>query len=263
MHFQPFAFNKTEIATLAPPPGITLPSGAIVVYDFSNASSWPGSGRFVYDLSGNGFTGSMTGSIGSGSAGGVSFDAAASVIQVGNGDTVFYSAFDDRKQMYLGIQYQTGSMGKTTAFASTWDTVGVGNFGYAFFINGGNPASDTRTGVQLYNVGGTGPTGYYNEPAKPGWITGSVATLGMMLNITSGSYKLYNNNSNIATKTGINTALFTSYGTVNADAGKGFRLGNRLSGENFLGQFKKFVAYNRALSDAELATIEAWMTGSN
>jgi hypothetical protein len=261
--FQPFAYYKTEVATLAPPPGITLPSGAIVVYNFANASSWPGSGRLVYDLSGNGFTGSMTGSIGSGSSGGVSFDSATATIQVGNGNSAFYSAFDDRKAMYIGIQYQTGSMGKTTGFASTWDTLGTGNFGYAFFINGGNPASDTRTGVQLYNTSGTGPTGYYAEPVKPGWITGSVATLGMMLNSASGSYKLYNNNSNIYTKTGINTSLVLSYGTANGDAGKGFRLGNRVSGENFLGQFKKFVAYNRPLSDAELATVEAWMTGSN
>jgi hypothetical protein len=262
--FQPFAYYKTEVATLAPPPGITLPSGAIVVYNFANAASWPGSGRFVYDLSGNNFTGSMTGSIGSGSAGGVSFNEALAMIQVGNGNTAFYSAFDDKKQMYLGLQYETGSMSANTSFISTWGTNSDNNqnFGYAFFINGGSPASDTRTGVQLYNAGGTGAQGYYNEPAKPGWITGSVATLGMMLNITSGSYKLYNNNTNIATKTGINTSLFTSYGTANGDAGKGFRLGNRY-GEPFRGQFKKFVAYNRALSDAELATIEAWMTGSN
>ena len=262
--FQPFAYYKTEIATLAPTPVpvVTLPSGAVVVYDFGYSLSWPGSGRFVYDLSGNNFTGSMTGSIGSGSAGGLSFDAAASTIQVGNGDSTFYNYFDDKKQMYLGIQYETGSMGKNTSFVSTWDTVGTGNFGYAMFINGGQPASDTRTGVQLYNVGGTGATGYYNEPVKPGWITGSVATLGMMLNVTSGSFKIYNNNSVITTKTGLNTSLFTSYGTANGDAGKGFRLGNRLSGENFLGQFKKFVAYNRALSDDELGLIQAWMTSS-
>ena len=263
MHFHQFAYFKTEIATLAPPPAITLPSGALVVYDFSNTACWPGSGRLVYDLSGNAYTGSMTSSIGSASAGALTFDGASSLIQVGNGNSTFYGALDDRKQLYIGLQYQTGSMSKNTSFASTWDTNAYANFGYAFFINGGQPASDQRHGVQLYTAAGGTPTGYYAEPVKPGWITGSVATLGLMLNITSGSYKVYNNNSNIYTVTGINTGRFLSYGTANGDAGKGFRIGNRNTGENFLGQIKKFVAYNRALSDPELATIEAWMTGSN
>lgn len=262
--YQPFAYFKTQIAAAPAPTPITLPSGALVVYDFSNTASWPGSGRLVYDLSGNAYTGSMTSSIGSASAGTLTFDGASSLIQVGNGNSTFYGALDDRKQLYIGLQYQTGSMSRNTSFVSTWDTNAYANFGYAFFINGGQPASDQRTGVQLYTAAGGSPSGFYAEPVKPGWATGSsFHTLGLMLNITSGSYKVYNNNAVITTKTGISTGLFLSYGTANADAGKGFRIGNRNTGENFRGQIKKFVAYNRALSDPELATIEAWMTGSN
>jgi hypothetical protein len=265
--YQPFAFNKTEVATIAPPSAPTLPSGAIVVYDFTNTTSWPGSGRFVYDLSGNGFTGSMTGSIASSSVGSISFTSAAATIQVGNGDTTFYGAFDNRKQIYWGLQYQTGSVNRNTSLASTWDTLGVGNFGYAFWIGMGGTtpvSSRTRSAIQIYTSTGTTPQGYsVGDPSGASifFATGSsYSTIGLMANITSGSYQLLNNNVVIGTATGVNTSRFFKYGASGLDPGKGVRLGNRISGENFLGKFSKFVMYNRALSPTELATIETWMT---
>ena len=246
----------------------TLEVGVIPVVNalpncFTTASCWPGSGRLVYDLSGNGFTGSMTGSISSASAGFVSFDSSAATIQVGNGVSAFYSAMDLRKQLYIGLQYQTGSLNNHIEFASTWDTLGTGNFGYCFFLGMGNPASRTRSAIQIYTAAGTSPVGYSaGDPSTTvSFATGSLSnTIGLMANITSGSYVLFNNNVSISTTTGVDTGKWFRWASTGLDPGKGIRIGNRLSGENFKGQFRKFVVYSRALSPTEIADIETWMT---
>lgn len=51
MIFQNFGFNRQIVKGGAPAP--TFPSGAFVIYDFGNATSYPGSGATVYDISGN------------------------------------------------------------------------------------------------------------------------------------------------------------------------------------------------------------------
>jgi hypothetical protein len=244
------------------PTPITLPSGAVVVYDFSNAACWPGSGRFVYDLSGNAFTGSLYDVVGSGSAGALNFDSANARLE--HTSSVFNSAMTQRKAMFVGVQYQTGSINGNTGFASTWG--GTPDLGYAFFMNaGGNSGrSSVRHGIQLYNSAGTAATGYYADPASYTIATGSAShTYYMMANAASGSSKIYNNNVNIGTLTGLSTSLFFVYNGT-ATTANGFKLGNFVgTGQNFRGNLYKAVIYNRPLSDAEIATVEAWMTGSN
>ena len=244
------------------PTPITLPSGAVVVYDFSNAASWPGSGNYVYDLSGNGFTGSLYDTVGSGSTGALNFLSANARLECTS--SVFNSAMTQRKALFAAVQYQTGSINGNTGFINTWN--GNPDLGYAFFINaGGNSGrSSVRTGVQIYNSGGSSPIGYYDDPASYTIATGSVShTYGIMANINSGSAKIYNDNVNIGTFSGLNTAKFFVYDGT-AFTGNGFKVGNFVgSGQNFRGNLYKAVIYNRALSDDELATVEAWMTGSN
>lgn len=256
------AYLGTDLVYSSGPAPITLPSGAVVVYNFANAASWPGSGRYVYDLSGNGFTGSLYDVVGSGSTGALNFDSANARIE--HTSSVFNSAMTQRKAMFVGVQYQTGSINGNTGFASTWG--GTPDIGYAFFMNaGGNGGrSSVRHGIQLYNSGGTGASGYYNDPASYVIATGSVAhTYYMMANVASGSSKIYNDNVNIGTLTGLNTSLFFVYNGTSSTA-NGFKLGNFVgTGQNFRGNLYKAVIYNRALTDAEIATVEAWMTGSN
>jgi hypothetical protein len=259
--FQPFAYYKTEVATLSPPPGITLPSGAVLVYNFSNPASWPGSGRTVYDLSGNGFTGSLYDVVGSGSVGALNFLSANARLECTS--SVFNSFLNNRKAMFVSVQYQTGSIRANTGFASTWG--GTPDIGYNYFMNAGaNNVNQVRHGVQVYNSGGGGAAGFYNDPGAYKIATGSVShTYAMMANISSGSSKIYNDNVNIGTLTGITTSKFFVYGGTSA-TGNGMHFGNFVgSGQNFRGDLFKVVVYNRALSDPELATVQAWMTGSN
>jgi len=239
--------------------GVTLPSGAVVVYDFSDTTSWPGSGRFVYDLSGNGFTGSLYDVVGSGSANALTFDSSNARVECTS--SVFNSYMNNRKTIFAGVQYQTGSINGNTGFINTWG--GTPDLGADFFLNaGGNSGrSSVRAGVQVYNSGGGSPIGYYDDPATYTIATGSVAhTYAMMANVASGSSKIYNDNVNIGTLTGIDTAKFFVYGGT-AATGNGFKVGNFVgSGQNFKGNLYKAVIYNRALSDSELTTIEDWFT---
>jgi hypothetical protein len=239
--------------------GVTLPSGAVLVYDFSNTTSWPGSGTYVYDLSGNGFTGSLYGTIGSGSTGALNFLSAEARLECTS--SVFNSYMTGRKTLYAGVQYQTGSINGNTGFINTWG--GTPDLGADFFLNAGanGGRSSVRHGVQVYTAGGAAPEGFYADPAAFTIATGSAAhTYAMMANVVSGSSKIYNDNVNIGTLTGINTAKFFVYDGT-AFTGNGFKVGNFLgSGQNFLGNLYKVVIYNRALSDSELTTIEDWFT---
>lgn len=239
--------------------GVTLPSGAVLVYDFSNTTSWPGSGRFVYDLSGNGFTGSLYDVVGSGSAGALNFLSSNARLECTS--SVLNSYMTGRKTLYAGVQYQTGSINGNTGFACTWG--GTPDIGYAFFINAGanGGKSSVRHGVQVYTAGGASPEGFYADPAAFTIATGSAAhTYAMMANVASGSSKIYNDNVNIGTLSGINTAKFFVYDGTPTTA-NGMRFGNFVgSGQNFLGNLYKVVIYNRALSDSELTTIEDWFT---
>jgi hypothetical protein len=239
--------------------GVTLPSGAVVVYDFSDTACWPGSGRFVYDLSGNGFTGSLYNNVGSGSTGALNFLGTNARIECTS--SVFNSYMDGRKTLFAAVQYQTGSINGNTGFINSWS--GNPDLGATFFINAGanGGASSVRTGVQVYNLGGGGAEGYYQDPAAFTIATGSAShTYGIMLNVNSGSAKIYNDNVNIGTLSGINTAKFIEYNGTFATT-NGFKIGEFVgSGQNFLGNMYKAVIYNRALSDSELTTIEDWFT---
>ena len=246
----------TTTSTICP---AVLPSGAVVVYDFSDLASWPGSGSYVYDLSGNGFTGSLYDSVGSGSANALTFDSANARVECTS--SVFNSYMNNRKTIFAVVQYQTGSINGNTGFINTWG--GNPDLGANFFINaGGNSGrSSVRAAVQVYNPGGGSPTGASDDPASYTIATGSVAhTYYMMANINSGSFKIYNDNVNIGTKSGILTTAFFVYGGT-AATGNGFKVGNFVgSGQNFKGNLYKAVIYNRALSDSEITTVETWMT---
>jgi hypothetical protein len=238
----------------------TLPSGAVVIYDIANASSWPGTGNFVYDLSGNGLTGTLYGTV-SGSVNGLSFQSTNARLE--NTSSVFNSAMTGRKALFAAVQYQTGSINGNTGFINTWG--GNPDLGYNFFINAGADGgrSSVRTGLQLYNSDGNAPQGFYLDPASFTIATGSAAhTYGIMANINSGSAAIYNNNVLLGSLTGINTSKFFVYNGTNA-TGNGFKIGNFVgTGQNFRGNIKKAIIYNRPLSDSELNAIEAWMTGS-
>jgi hypothetical protein len=237
--------------------GVTLPSGAVLVYDFSNTTSWPGSGTYVYDLSGNGFTGSLYGTIGSGSTGALNFLSAEARLECSA--SAFNSALTNRQQLYVGVQYQTGSIGSYTSFAATWGDIGSApDIGYNYFLSvTANTALDT--GVQLYNFGGGGGFGYYDTSATGVFPTdSSTHTYSMMADAVSGSYKIYIDNTLQRTKTGLSN--YFVYGGTSA-TGNGMRFGNRTgTNEQFNGNMYKVVVYNRALSDSELTTIEDWFT---
>lgn len=235
---------------------VTLPSGAVLVYDLSDTTSWPGSGRYVYDISGNGLTGSLYGTIGSGSTGALNFLSGEARIECTS--SVFNSALNNRKQLYVAVQYQTGSLNTYTSLASTWDAVGATpNIGYGYFLSA-TATEQIDTGIQVYNSGGGSPAGYYDTAAVGTFATGSTShTLAMMANITSGSYKIYIDNTLKVNKTGINGTKFFVYDGTSS-TGNGMRFGNRISGEQFNGNIYKIVVYNRALSDSELTTIEDW-----
>lgn len=237
----------------------SLPSGAVVVYDFADTGSWPGSGQYVYDLSGNGFTGTLYGTIGSGSVGALNFLSSDARVECTS--SVFNSYMNQRQQLFAAVQYQTGSINGNTGFICTWG--GTPDIGYNFFINAGanGGKSSVRTGVQVYAFDGSLPTGYYADPAAFEIATGSVShTYAIMANAASSSAKIYNDGVNIGTLSGIASFKYFAY-QGNAATGNGFRLGNFvLTGQNFRGDISKAVIYNRALTDSELAAIEFWMT---
>lgn len=54
MIFQNFGFNRQIVKAAAAPTFNYVTSGAQVIYDFGNSSSYPGSGTSVFDVSGNG-----------------------------------------------------------------------------------------------------------------------------------------------------------------------------------------------------------------
>jgi hypothetical protein len=259
--YQPFAFNKTEVATIAPGPAPTpmvqLPSGAVVVYDFTNPSCWPGSGSIVFDLSGNGISGSFVGNVSSASVGALSFKSSDAALNVGVGNSRFNTAFFNRKQLFASTQYNTGSFGKYTTIAGTWTSAN----GTSWFT-GVNTTQRADTGVQVQNSGGgSGYIGSYNTGANNSIPTGK-HTYSMMANITSGSaISFIDNTSTVSTITGINTARFFVWTGTSATS-NGARIGNRDANENFEGDISKFVMYNRALSPDERGVIEAWMTSS-
>jgi len=251
--FQPTGFQRQILPTAASDPLAGLPTaGLVFAYDFNYSQCWPGSGRVVYDLTSNGFNGSMTGSIDSSSAGYLSFPGSTAVLEVGNGNSSFYAKWNNNKNLMIGVQYQqTSSWGKNTSFASTWDTLGSYNAGYQFFLDvlsNGN----CDTGVQLYS------------PAQGFYTTGGTVTTSSGLNTivfraTSNSVLVHVNNSQIQNYSTSATKAFF-YGTASGDYGKVIRIGNRLSGENFAGKIRKVVCYNTADQDA--ATINTWLSST-
>ena len=72
MIFQNFGFNRVIIPEAGGGGGGVVTTGLQAYYDAGNASSYPGSGTTVYDLSGNSRTATLVGDIAySGSNGGV------------------------------------------------------------------------------------------------------------------------------------------------------------------------------------------------
>ena len=249
--FQPTNFQQQILPTVPSDPLAGLPTtGLAFVYNLNYASSWPGSGRTVTDLSGNGFNGTLFGSVDSASAG-LSFPGSTARIEVG-GFTAFYNFWNNNKNLMIGIQYeQTASWGKNTSFASTWDTLDGFNNGYQFFLDvlsNGN----CDTGVQLY------------APAQGFYTTGGTVTTSSGLNTivfraTSNSVTVHVNNSQIQNYTTNATKAFY-YGTASGDYGKKILIGNRLSGENFAGRIRKVVCYNTA--DQSASTINTWLSAA-
>lgn len=259
------AYLGTDLVYSSTPPTASLPSGAVVVYDFSNTACWPGSGSYVYDLSGNGITGSLYDVVGSGSTGALNFNSSNARLEVIS-SSVFNSAMTQRKGLFAAVKYQTGSIDGNTGFINTWG--GTPDLGYAFFINAGNPggtgAALIRAGTQLYNSNGSGAEGDYADPSTFSIATGSAAhTYAINADATATSASIYNDNVYKDKVVGLNASKFFVYGGNDLTA-NGFKIGNFLgTGQNFLGNMYKAVIYNRTLSDAELASVEAWMTGSN
>ena len=244
----------TTAPTTCPP---ILPASPLLVYDFSDIASWPGSGSIVYDLSGNTNTGLLFGTIGSGSADGISFESTASVLECTG--SALKTALNFGQQLYVNVQYQTGSFNKLTALASTWGPLGSrADIGYDYFlcVSGSRP----ETGVQTYICcsAGNGPSGSYDTGLNNTVPTGSTPhNYEMMANIASGSYTISFDNVLTRTESGIAPGRVFNYaGGAN---GNGMRFGNRTAGENFLGLIKKVVVYGRALSPTERTTINDWM----
>jgi hypothetical protein len=74
MIFAPFAFKKGQVSVTPTLPIVS--NGLTIYYDFSNVSSYPGSGTVVTDLSGNGNTGTLVNgpTFSSGDGGYITFD---------------------------------------------------------------------------------------------------------------------------------------------------------------------------------------------
>jgi len=236
---------------------ITLPTGAVLVYDLTTASCWPGSGSFVYDLSGNGFTGSLYGTIGSGSSNGISFESSEAVLECTS--SAFTASLGATRQLYVNVQYQTGSFDKLTTLASTWD--GTPDIGYVYFLSVTGSRLDTGVQTYLDSNGVSGESGSYAISNANVAITGSSPhNYEMMANITSGSYTISIDNNLKLTKSNIlPTSRWLVYGGSPTIRGKGMRFGNRSTGQNFLGKISKVVVYNRALTADERTTINDWM----
>jgi len=248
--FQPTVFQRQIVASAAlsnPLEGLST-TGLVFAYDFQYPQCWAGSGRVVYDLSSNGFNGSMTGSIDSSSAGYLSFPGSTAVLEVGNGDSNFYGKWNNNKNLLIGVQYlQTSSWGKNTSFASTWDTIGSYNAGYQFFLDVlANGTCDT--GVQLY----TPAQGFYTTG---GTVTTSSNPNRIIFKAISNNVAVYMNNSQIQSYSTSATKAFY-YGTANGDYGKVIRIGHRVGLENFAGKIKRVICYN---TDADASTIDTWL----
>lgn len=69
-HLAYTSFQVPEVAAPAPTPILT---DIVTYYDVNNASSWPGSGTTISDLSGNGYNASMNNSLPVNTTGGISY----------------------------------------------------------------------------------------------------------------------------------------------------------------------------------------------
>lgn len=246
MIFQNFGFNRQLTKATGGGNTFNYPSGAFVIYDFGNPSSYGGSGTTVYDLSGNNTHATLRNSptYSSSNGGIMQFQQASSQYMDYQGWTtgdvstvVIWKNTDSIFQKYSGYPTSRNNYGLIWT-----NDVGSSPFNKQFV-----PIVGNRDNTSYSSAGST-----YIGPSDIQTFHQYAVVIDSM-NSTSTNVNTYLDNSvatgsqnlNINRTAGISTPTVTIY--VNRDDAVGDRYGN--------GYMMAYLHYNRALTSTEINSI--------
>ena len=229
------------------PAGFPVTRGLRTVYDFSDTNSYPGTGTTVYDISGNGFDGSLHGSTTLTTDYGGGFGVGK---QTNQGLWMNGNNCESSGELTLCFAWDPGVRPDPYAFGRMWSgtnrTTPDGGGSYnsvSLEIRSNNPAPAAQDWYQdqwgqsrvSTNIGATGGVQIIgNKMSKTG--------------TTAGDWELYKNGSSIANGNSANA----DYKTFNDF----LTLGNRgdWNGENVPGNYFMCHIFDTYLTDAEMTT---------
>lgn len=205
-----------------------IQDGLVFSFDATDKTSYPGSGTSVYDLSGNGATGTLYN--------GVGFSTA-------NGGALTFDGVDD----YGTFPANTLNNISTTLTACVWvyyisgngriyqkDDWGSGTYTRCWEIGGYGGTFR----MEMWHQNGTGTIGYGNALTVNGWTN-------LVLSFDGTDIKMYQNTSLVTT---VNFP-----GDIRTDINTPLTIGGRWSsGEWLNGKIGNAYLYNRALSTSEI-----------
>ena len=215
------------------PPGFTT-DGLVLYWDAGNQDSYPGTGAYIYDLSGNGNNGSLVN--------GVSFNTAnGGVLEFDGLDDYVYSASPDLR---------------------TTDCTVIGISRYVDF-----KPSGTYLGGRIINAYyNNWLMGHWSRSAQKyyaqGWVTDSDGTEGYP-DTNWHFYHTYNNYSADQWSFYIDNALDTGPSNAGSEGPNGFTVGRYMgnSTEYSISNFAVLLAYDRILDAAEVTQIYNYFRG--
>jgi hypothetical protein len=185
MIFQNFGFNR-KVITASVTPGPNYVAGAYLIYDVGNASSYPGSGTSIYDVSGNGGpTGTLVNSptYSSSNGGYLSFNgsnqritysgyfSSAFTAQIfwrqpagnwpGSGGKQYPGLFTQLNNNGMQIGIDTGWPNSSGIFSQIWYGSGGNTSSGAFIDNNANTDIRNIWTMFTFNSNGTNSHKYY------------------------------------------------------------------------------------------------------
>ena len=193
----------------------------LVNVDAGFTPSYPQTGTLWYDLSGNGYNGSLTNgpTFNSSNGGSIVFDGVDDYVSIGSGTSILSN-----------VNYTKIAWFYATSFVTANNIISGGNTGlHAFWLFASNKLNAGHNGV--WGTVTSTTTLLLNT-----WYCGAVT-----FNTTNG-WKLYLNGSQEATSA--DTTTFTGTGDI--------QLGRYQTGNNYTGRIAIAQVYNRVLSAAEI-----------
>jgi len=229
----PYKVEPVEPVEPTPSAPNIVTSGLVLNLDAGDSSSYPGSGTTWYDISGNGYNGTLTN--------GPTYDSAnnGSIVFDGVNDFInFSSSLSFTNGYTFSFWLKLTNEWNSSSTGSPWllDARGPNTDTYAYFITGGY--FRYRTFNPTHNLDSTQTT----------WESGKWYFITCTLDSDKRTKKLYIN--------GNFDASYTLGGDADFSTSGAFQIGRYSNGsffDEFEGNISSFQIYNRALSSTEIA----------